>query len=103
MNLSNPITITPPAIKKADGTIKTFNPITLNELDVTIIDNSKHKSVMVQIRPVPRPLVLWNGDAYDDVGDYTQTQVEAKILELLGTDPKSVLENLFLPPARPTH
>ena len=102
MNLSSPITITPPAITKADGTVKTFNPITLNELDVTIIDNSKRKSVMVQIRPCPRPLVLWVGDAYDAAGDYTQAQVEARVLEVLGSDPKTALEGLFLPPARPT-
>lgn len=101
MNLSNPIIITPPAITKADGTVKTFNPVTLNELDVTIIDNSKRKSVVVQIRPVPRPLVLWSGNDYDSAGDYTQAQVEARINELLGNDPKVVLEGLFLPPSPP--
>lgn len=101
MNLSSPITITPPAITKADGTVKTFNPITLNELDVTIIDNAKRKSVVAQIRPVPRPLVLWEKTAYDTAGDYTQAQVEARVTELLGNDPKSVLEGLFLPPVPP--
>lgn len=98
MILSSPITITPPAITKADGTVKTFNSITLNELDITIIDNAKRKSVVAQIRPVPRPLVLWTKEAYDVAGDYTQAQVESRILELLGNDPKTVLENLFLPP-----
>lgn len=96
MNLSNPITIIPPAITKADGTVKTFNPITLNDLDVTTIDNSKRKSVVAQIRPVPRPLVLWEKEAYDLIGDYTQAQVEARITELLGNDPKSVLEDLYI-------
>lgn len=101
MNLTTPITITPPAITKADGTVKTFNPITLTELDVTIIDNAKRKSVVAQIRPVPRPLVLWTGEAYDAAGDYTQAMVEARVTELLGGDPKAVLEGLFLPPAPP--
>jgi hypothetical protein len=101
MNLPNPITITPPPITKADGTVKTFNPITLNELDVTIIDNNKRKSVVAQIRPVPRPLTLWSGADYDAAGDYTQAQVEARITELLGNDPKTVLEGLFVPPVRP--
>ena len=103
MNLPNPITITPPPITKRDGTIKTFNPITLTKLDLVIIDDNERKVVMVQIKPVPRPLALWEKEDYDLAGDYTQAQVEAKVLELLGTDPKSVLENLFLPPARPTH
>lgn len=101
MNLPNPVTITPPPITKADGSVKTFNPITLTELDVTIIDNAKRKSVVVQIRPVPRPLVLWTGEAYDAAGDYTQAIVEARVTELLGGDPKAVLEGLFLPPAPP--
>lgn len=103
MNLINPITITPPSFTRKDGTIRSFNPITLTELDVTIIDNAKRKSVMAQIRPVPRPLVLWSGDAYTTAGDYTQAQVETRVLELLGNDPKSVLEGLFLPPTRPSN
>jgi hypothetical protein len=96
MNLTNPITITPPPITKKDGSVKTFNPIVLNELDITIIDNSKKKRVVVQIHPCPRPLELWTKETYDSVGDYTQNQVEARILELLGNDPKNTLENLFL-------
>jgi hypothetical protein len=97
MNLPSPITITPPSITKADGTVKTFSPITLNELDITIMDNAKRKSVMVQVRPCPRPLVLWTKEAYDAAGDYTQAQVESRVLELLGNDPKSALEDLFVP------
>jgi hypothetical protein len=101
MNLANPITITPPAITKADGTVKTFSPITLHELDLTIIDNSKRKSVVVQIRPFPRPLVLWQNAAYTAAGDYTQSQVEARVTELLGNEPAKVLEGLFIMPAAP--
>ena len=101
MNLANPVTITPPSITRKDGTVKTFNPITLTELDVTIIDNANRKSVMAQVRPCPMPLVLWTGDAYTAAGDYTQAQVEAKITELLGSDPSKVLEGLFVPPAPP--
>jgi len=61
MNLSSPITITPPATIKPDGTTKTFNPITLTKLDIVIIDDNARKVAMAQIRPVPRPLVLWEG------------------------------------------
>lgn len=100
MNLPNPISFTPPSFTRKDGTIRSFDPIILNELDITIIDNSKRKSVVAQIRPIPRPLVLWTGDAYTSAGDYTQAQVEARILELLGNEPNKVLEGLFLPPAR---
>jgi hypothetical protein len=103
MNLSSPITITPPSITKKDGTVKTFSPITLTELDVTIMDNAKRKIVLVQIRPVPRPLTLWEKEAYDAAGDYTQAQVEARVLEILGNDPAKVLEGLFAPPSKVTN
>jgi hypothetical protein len=98
MNLSSPITITPPSFTRKDGTVRSFNPIALHELDITIIDNSKRKSAVVQIRPCPRPLVLWTGDAYTSAGDYTQAQVEARVLELLGENPSEVLSNLFIHP-----
>lgn len=98
MKLNNPITVTPPAITKTDGTIKTFNPIVLDTLNFTIMDNAENKSVLVQVHPVPRPLILWSGEAYDAAGDYTQAQVESKILELLGDDPSKTLEALFMAP-----
>lgn len=95
MNLSNPITIQPPTFTRKNGEVRTFDPITLNKLDVTIIDNANRRSCVVRILPCPRPLPLWHGDAYTAAGDYTQAQVEARILELLGNDPASVLESLF--------
>lgn len=102
MKLPSAITIQPPAITKEDGEVRTFLPTTLNELVITLIDNSSYKSCTAQIRPCPVPLVLWEKDAYDAVGDYTQAQAEARILELLGPDIKAGLEALFVPPQRVT-
>jgi hypothetical protein len=102
MNLPNPVTIQPPSFTRKTGEVRTFKPITLSSLDVTIIDNAKQKSVVAQIRPCPQPLVLWTNEAYDAAGDYTQSQVEARVLELLGSDFKANLERLFLPPVPPT-
>jgi hypothetical protein len=101
MNLPNPVTIQPPTITRANGEVRVQKPITVSSLDVTIIDNSTRKSAVAQIRPCPRPLVLWEGDAYTEAGDYTQAQVEARVLELLGTDVKANLEKLFVPPIPP--
>jgi hypothetical protein len=101
MNLPNPVTIQPPSFTRKTGEVRTFEPITLSSLDVTIIDNSTRKSVVAQIRPCSQHIVLWEGEAYDVAGDYTQAQVEAKILELLGPDVKVGLEKLFVPPVPP--
>lgn len=73
---------------------------TISELPVTIIDSERLRTVRVQLRPFMKPLTLWEGDAYDAAGDYTQAQAEARILEVLGSDIKAGLENLFVIPSR---
>ena len=95
MNLPNPVTIQPPSITRSNGEVRVQKPITLTELDITIIDNSKRKSVVAQVRPCPYPLVLWTNEAYDAAGDYTQAMVENRVLELLGNDPSKVITDLF--------
>lgn len=95
MNLPNPVTIQPPTIVRSNSEVRVQKPITLVSLDVTIIDNAKRRSCVVQLRPCPYPLTLWEGDDYDTVGDYTQAQVESRVLELLGSDIKDGLEKLF--------
>lgn len=95
MNLPNSITFTPPSFTRKDGTVRSFDPITLNQLDVTIIDNSNRKSVVAKILGIPKALVLWENQEYINIGDYTQAQAEARILELLGNDPSKVITDLF--------
>jgi hypothetical protein len=95
MNLPNPITFTPPSFTRKDGTIRSFNSITLNELDITLIDNSKRKNVIAKFFGIPKALVLWKDQEYTNIGDYTQVQAEARILELLGNDPSKVITDLF--------
>lgn len=102
MNLTAPITFAPPSITLADGTVKTFNPITLDKLEIIIIDNPALKICGVQIRPCPMPLVLWEKEAYDAIGDYTQVQVEDRVRELLSVNPAEVLTSLFPKPPVPT-
>jgi hypothetical protein len=89
MNLPSPITLT-----------VNYNhipkEITFTELPVRIIDDSRLKKVWAFMPPFMRLLTLWEKESYDAVGDYTQAQAEARILELLGDDPKSVLETLII-------
>jgi hypothetical protein len=94
MNLEQPITVQLDAIRQRDGKLKNFPSITLSSLDLTIIDDVSKKNCSVRIKPFPTPLVLWSGSDYDNIGDYTQTQVENKVSELLGNDPSVVLKTL---------
>jgi hypothetical protein len=100
MNLSSPVTIQPPSIARKSGEVRSFKPITLNSLDITIMDNAARKSCIARVHPCPFPLTLWSGSDYDAAGDYTQAQVEARVLELLGSDLKAGLEGLFVMPVR---
>jgi len=100
MNLSAPVTIQPPSITRKSGEVRVQKPITLNALDITIMDNATRKSCIARIMPCPFPLTLWAGADYDAAGDYTQAQVEARVLELLGSDIKAGLEGLFVMPVR---
>jgi len=101
MYLPSPIIVQPKTSVKTDGTVREYPAIRLHELDVTILDNSKNKMVLAQIRGIPRYLTLWQDEGYDAAGDYTQAQAEARLLEVLGDDPKSTLENLYETPQPP--
>lgn len=106
MTLQTPVTVQPPTIHRpARGNEpaqeRVQKPIVFTELDITVIDNEKRRSCVARIAPCPFPLTLWEGAAYDAAGDYTQDDVEARVLELLGGDIKAGLEALFVPPARP--
>lgn len=84
MKLNNPIKI------NIQGT-----DIILEDLDLLIIDDTKHKKVVVKIHPLAKPLLVWKQEDYDAAGDYTQAQLEAKILEILGPDQQKGLQSLF--------
>jgi hypothetical protein len=66
----------------------------LERLDLVFIDDLARKIVLVRLHPASRPLLVWRGDAYDAVGDWTQAQAEAKILELLGENQQETLQSL---------
>jgi hypothetical protein len=60
------------------------DPLVLNDLDVVIFDHESRKLVLAKVHPAAKFLTLWRDKEYDEIGDYTQAQIEAKIKELLG-------------------
>jgi len=95
MILNPPVTIQPPPHTTMSGQVITHQPITLSSLDITLIDSTRRRVCYARITPCPRPLVLWQGDDYDEAGDYTQAEAEERVLELLGPDIQAGLESLF--------
>jgi hypothetical protein len=96
MNLSAPVTINFPDVTMPDGTVRTVPDRTFNALYVTIMDCAVARTVSAHIPPFTlKSLMLWEGDAYDAAGDYTQAQVDARLREVLGPDIKAGLEALL--------
>jgi hypothetical protein len=101
MNLPQPVTVQPPPFTRKTGEVRVIQPFTLNTLDINLMDSSHRKTVAAQVVRFPVPVILWQGEAYDAAGDYTQAQAEARLLEVLGPDLTAGLESLFVrAPAR---
>ena len=83
MQLPTPVTLTVGA-----------EELTLTQLDPVLIDDSAHKLVVARLHPALRPLHLWRGLAYDDIGNWTQEQAEAEIVAQLSDDPQTALQAL---------
>ncbi len=57
--------------------------ITVNELTINeITDNADAKTVAVSTKELGQ-LVLWEGDAYDAIGQWTDADVTARVNDLL--------------------
>lgn len=95
MKLKKPIILQPPPYTRTDGTVKTFPPITIQDLDIMFLDFAAQKYVTAKIMPCPKTITLWADEEYEKIGDWTQKQAEQRVLEILGNNPKEVLETLF--------
>jgi|688.fasta_scaffold656375_1 hypothetical protein len=97
IKLTSPITINVPSIKKSDGTIKEFAPVVMNEIDFIVTYDNSRKFASAIIKGVNRNITLWSGDAYDKAGQFTDKDVDARVNEILGSDPVKAIEALFQP------
>lgn len=95
MKLNQTITIQPPPY--SDNTGKIIHPPELNltELNLIYIDNPQLKTVSVQIQGLPLNIIIWNGDEYSLIGDWTKSQVEKKIEIILGDNPAAYIRSLY--------
>jgi len=56
---------------------------TVNTLTVTrVVDLPKKKIVRCFVEELEEPIVLWEGAAYDAVGQWTDSNVQARLTEL---------------------
>lgn len=85
MNLNEPVSV-----------IVGSETIELNSLDIVIIDDNARRFIIAKLAPFFKPLILWMREDYDNIGDWTQSQAESRILELMGNNPEEKLQSLVL-------
>ena len=77
INLNNPKKIVLQEEKS-----KTVSTLTVSR----IVDLPKQKVVRCFIEELEEPIVLWKGDAYDAIGQWTDTDVTNRLNELYNTE-----------------
>jgi hypothetical protein len=96
MRLSENINVTPPPFSDNAGNITYPAPIITDELHTTFNINTQEKTINVNITNFPLPLFLFVNDSFDELnGEWKQSILETKLLQLLGTNPSLVLRSLF--------
>lgn len=60
--------------------VRPAESVSVSELNVLRwIDRPSDKVVLAFVKEINNPVVLWEGDAYDAAGDWTQAQAEARL------------------------
>jgi hypothetical protein len=95
MKLNNTIIINPPPFTDHAGQIINPPQLILDNLDLVFTDNNQSKTIYVMIIGTPAPMILWTPEEYDIVGDWTQSQAEQKLMEILGENPAAKLRALY--------
>jgi hypothetical protein len=49
---------------------------------VRVVDLPKKKMVRAFVEEIDEPILLWEGPAYDQIGQWTDSDVEARLIEL---------------------
>lgn len=63
-------------IKPAETT--TFSSLTVSRM----VDYPTRKQVIVYVREFVDPILLWEGEKYDNIGEWTNADVEERLKEL---------------------
>lgn len=79
--------------------LRTGAMLTRQSFGLALLDVVSDKKVYAMLPPLTRRVTLWEGAGYDAAGDYTQAQAEARLMEVLGSDPAAALSEPEQPPS----
>jgi len=95
MKLTTPITITPPPYSDGSGNVTQPPAIVFEDLQPILVDNPVQRKVEARFDRIPMSIILFENEEYDSIGDWTQSQAEARLTQKLGDEPAKVLRSLF--------
>jgi len=95
MLLDKKVTIYPPAYSDNSGKIINPEPLILDSLNTTYLDETFNKRYYVKIEGFPNPVFLYINKEYEEVGVLNKDAGELKLKQLLGDAPEKFLRNLF--------
>lgn len=96
IKLDQPITLNPPPYTdNATNKVIQPAPVNLTELKITYTDTPHEKTVVARIENTPGYFVLFSGEQYDIMGDWTQAQAEAALKARLGDDIQKTLQSMY--------
>jgi hypothetical protein len=93
ITFQSPITITLPELP-----FFKFKPIVLDKLDWSVTYDNQAKKATAKLHDVGRFLTLWEGADYDKAGQFNDSDVDARVNELLGPDYATNIAKLFKHP-----
>ncbi len=65
-------------------TVRPAETASLTEVNVLRwVDRPSDKVVVAFIKELANPIVLWEGDAYDTAGDWTEAQASARLISII--------------------
>jgi hypothetical protein len=95
MKLNSTIIINPPPVLDYNNKLLNPPPLVMSELNVVYHDHPTTKIVTATIQNIPGQVILLKDEEYEEAGDYTQSFIEGKLREQLGTDPAQKLRSMF--------
>lgn len=95
MKLNQTITVQPPPYSDNAGNVTTPDPIVTDTLKVVYMDDPTNKIISVQIDQIPLPVNLYSAASYDELGDWTKSQLENRLRVMMGDHPDKFLRSLF--------
>jgi len=95
MKLNQKITVQPPPYSDNAGNVTTPDAIVTDTLKVVYMDDPTNKTISVQIDQIPLPVQLYSAASYEELGDWTKSQLEDRLRVMMGDHPDKFLRSLF--------